>query len=278
MGTLYTHLDLNVDAAASIWLWRRAHSPDPWPVKTVPSTWDGSAIGPGDVALDMDAGGRGIRSRRNQDGSVSSCFHVILNEFLPEDGPLAEHEELLRPLADILDAQRRDGNLTRLGFPPRYGIYGLTGTFLALKLTCAQPEDLLDHFSRILDGFVRMAELSDEVGRLAQEIEFIGDVAVILDQNHLGLHRAVFRRGARFLIFRDGNNLGILREARERAHLGRLLEGQIQEAGWFFHPRGHLAARGTRKAPAATASRYEAHAIARMLDAALKRSGDLVPW
>lgn len=269
MGTLYTHLDLTVDAAASVWLWRRLHPEENWPLQHVPSTWDGVGIGAGDVAIDIDAGGRGIRSRRNPDGSVASCFRVILNEHMAQEGP-HDLEPLLRPIADLMDAQRRDGNLTRLGFPPRYGIFGLSGTFLALKHTCAGPEELLEHFSKILDGFVRIAELSDEVGRLAQEVELVGSVAVILDQNHLGLHRAVFRRGARFLVFKDGNNLGILREARERAHLGRLIQHQIQEPGWFFHPRGHLAARGTRKAPAQTPSRYAPRELAQMLDTALK--------
>lgn len=276
MGTLYTHLDLTVDAAAAVWLWRRLHSHDSWPMRTVPSTWDGADMAEEDVAIDIDAGGRGIRSRRNPDGSVSSCFRIVLTEHMPADSPWIDHEPLLRPLADLLDVQRRDGNLTRLGFPPRYGIYGLSGTFLALKHACSSIEELADHFSRILDGFVRMAELSDEVGRLAQSVELVGSVAVILDQNHLGLHRAVFRRGARFLVFKDGYNLGILREAREKAHLGRLIQAQIEESGWFFHPRGHLAARGTRKAPAPTSSRYHPRELAVMLDAALKTQNTLL--
>ena len=97
-----------------------------------------------------------------------------------------------------------------------------------------------------------------------------GEVAVLLDRDNPGLHRAIFRRGARFLVFKDGLNLGVLREARERRHLGEILQGRIDEPGWFFHPRGHLAARGTRRAPASTASRFAPHDIARILAEALQ--------
>lgn len=274
MATIYTHLDLDVDTAASIWLWRRLHSQEAWALKLVPATWDGSGLAEGDVALGLDAAGRGIRPRRSADGSVASCFHRILGEHLPPEA--AENEKLLRPIADLLDAQRRDGNLTRLGFPARYGIYALSGTFLALKLTARDEHDLLASFGRILDGFVHLAELSDEVGRLAQEAEMIGEVALVLDQNHPGLHRAVFRRGARFLVFKDGNNIGILREARERAHLAKLLKSRLEEPGWFFHPRGHMAARGSRRAPASTPSRYAPQDVARLLDAALKERAQVL--
>lgn len=272
MPILYTHLDLDVDTAASIWLWKRIYEDEEWELGLKPATWDGEGLGEDDVAIELDAKGEGIRSRRLPDGAVLSCFRVLLRDHLPED---MDHEEtqrleqLVGPIADILDAQRRDGNLSRLGYPPRYGIYGLTGTYLALKYTCRDESELLEVFSRILEGFVRLAELSCDVNRLAREVDMFGEVAVLLDQDNPGLHRAIFRRGARFLVFKDGNNLGVLREARERRHLGELLRNRIPEDGWFFHPRGHLAARGTRRAPAKDTSRFTPHDIARILAEAL---------
>ncbi len=273
MARIYTHLDLDVDTAASIWLWKRLFPEETWEVELKPATWDGSGMSADDVALELEAGGHGIRSRRLADGSVQSCFRVLLREELPEDLSEEEVRKLERevgPIADLLDAQRRDGNLTRLGFPSRYGIYGLSGTFLALKHMCPEPPELLEHFHRILDGFVRIAELSGEVARIVESTPFFGEVAVLLDEDKPGLHRAIFRRGARFLVFKDGNNLGVLREAREKRHLGDLLRGRIEEDGWFFHPRGHLAARGTRRAPATDPSRYPPEELARILASALE--------
>jgi hypothetical protein len=273
MPNLYTHLDIDVDTAASIWLWRRIYEGEEWRLELKPATWSGDGLTDDDVALELDAHGDGIRSRRQNDGSVQSCFRVILLEHLPEDMTDEEAdrlEQLVGPIADILDAQRRDGNLARLGYPPRYGIYGLSGTFLALKYTTETEQELVAVFSRILDGFVRLAELSCDVNRLAREVEMIGEVAILLDRDNPGLHRAIFRRGAKFLVFKDGHNLGVLREARERRHLGEILRDRIEEPNWFFHPRGHLAARGTRRAPARDPSRYTPHALAALLAEALE--------
>lgn len=278
MAVIYTHLDLDVDAAASIWLWRRLYKEQTWEVRLKPATWTGSDLQQEDVAIELEAAGNGLRARRNPDGSVSSCFRVIMTDCVP---PNYDHEDIERlermvgPIADLMDVQRRDGNLSRLGFPPRYGIYGLSGTFLALKRTTEDEKELLGDFSRILDGFMHLAELSTEVSQIADEVEFVGrEVAVIMDQDNPGLHRAIFRRGAKFIVFKDGKNLGILREARERRHLGNLLQERIKESGWFFHPRGHLAARGTRRAPARSDSQYQPAEIAKMLKEALESHGD----
>ncbi|KAA3611595.1 MAG: hypothetical protein DWQ01_05765 [Planctomycetota bacterium] len=274
MPNLYTHLDLDVDAAASIWLWQYLYSSQDWNVQLVPATWPGEEMRNDDMAIELEAEGKGIRARRNPDGTILSCFRIILNEWMPRDLNRLEHDRIYRmvgPIADLLDAQRRDGNLSRLGFPPRYGIYGLSGTFLALKKTAESETELLLEFERILDGFLHLAELSTEVHRLAEEVQFLGhQVAIISDQDNPGLHRAIFRRGAKFLVFKDGNNLGVLREARERKHLGELLSPRIEEEGWFFHPRGHLAARGTRRAPARTESRYTPLQLAEILQGALE--------
>jgi len=81
------------------------------------------------------------------------------------------------------------------------------------------------------------------------------------------VNAVLFSRGADFVVYVDGNNLGVVRrtDCSISTATDRLL-GLIREAGeegeWFVHPAGFLVARGTRKAPARTPSRLTAKQIA----------------
>jgi hypothetical protein len=66
-------------------------------------------------------------------------------------------------------------------------------------------------------------------------------------------------------IYQEGYNIGISRyPGRKKPNLA-ILEKHIKEKGWFFHPAGFLAARGTRKARSYSPSKYNTKDLAKLV-------------
>jgi uncharacterized UPF0160 family protein len=67
----------------------------------------------------------------------------------------------------------------------------------------------------------------------------------------------------KIVIYRDGNNIGLIRRDGEEIDLTKLQQ-YIDEEGWFFHITGFIAARGTKKAPADSPSKYKPDDLAKI--------------
>jgi len=72
-----------------------------------------------------------------------------------------------------------------------------------------------------------------------------------------GVHKYLFRQGFDIVILKDGNCAGVHRNHNVSQLFDmKMLNAYIDEQGWFYHSDGSFAARGTKKSPVLTPSRY----------------------
>ena len=107
---VYTHFNLDLDAAASLWFARKfipgAREAE---VLFVSASWDGAGIAEGDLALDISAGGRGIKGETHDDGRVGSCFAALVGMYAD-----ATDLEVLRHLVTFVEAQDANPHAVQL--------------------------------------------------------------------------------------------------------------------------------------------------------------------
>jgi hypothetical protein len=301
---IYTHVNPDLDAVTSVWLYRNFILPlqsivQEGPLKApevtfVPANWDGAGMEKGDVALDIDAGGKGIKGKKLSDGRVMSCFTSLMENYLTK-----VQKMILRPLGEYVDAQDSTGDavLTILseadfyldhvggdGFyrpwrrsdvPASLRVSTLTSVLGAIaRHANGDHQKTIELFSIILDGIY--ANGQDRLSAESEAFRAIHwkHVALIRDARYMATNGILFERGARFVIFVDGHNLGVLRKDTETVHLGKVVEpiirklapGELHE--WFFHSAGFLAARGTRKAPSQMPSMVDPERLAEAISIA----------
>lgn len=255
--TIWTHIQPDLDAAASVWAVRRYHGRRDDPVSFKPANWDGEGADPGDAIVDIDCPG-GVKGEI-VDGKRRSAFASLMTT-----AP-AEHREALRHVIDFVD--RVDSGepallgLSREEFLRDFYPVTLAGVWRALALTHEDQAEAIEAFGKVLDGLLKMRLERLRAEKAADAAEWVEHgvlrAAVIRDAGVFGVNAVLFERGADVVVFTDGHNIGAVRSDR---HGGRTLDAEplrslvAGEEGWFFHPAGFLAARGTRKAPAASPS------------------------
>lgn len=152
--------------------------------------------------------------------------------------------------------------------PAPIKLFHLSGFINALRTSGYSDEKIIGEVFRILDIYKPMLQKLAEAEALTENIPIhvISDVSVAVVENaDTRVNQALFEKGVDLIIFRDGNNLGILRNANvDKPDLtklkpfirGTLIDRRAEEEfeEWFFHPAGFIAARGTRKHPAKTPS------------------------
>jgi hypothetical protein len=75
---VHTHINVDLDAVAGVWAAGQFMGAQDTELVFVPANWDGDGIEDGDLALDIRAGGRGIKSTEHEDGTVGPCFAWII--------------------------------------------------------------------------------------------------------------------------------------------------------------------------------------------------------
>jgi len=300
--TIYTHIKPDLDAIASVWAWirfvlGRGIEDMLSSVKFVPANWNGAEIGPGDVALDIEAGGKGLKGHKRTmiDGSVRvmSAFASVIEKVA--DPGLSK---ALFPLTEFVEEQDSTGD----------GIFGIIseqgwlrddGTPVGRKdvpasLWLCNLASLRTIYERIygedIKVFVEMAKILDAIYEAALEREgaqaeaikarWYQQVALIENAKSKMTNGLLFEAGAKVVVFIDGFNLGAVRNSEETFNLGTIVRPIIEECAsdeiqsWFFHAAGFLAARGTYKAPALTPSRVPAAWLAEAISKAIGRCGE----
>ena len=195
----------------------------------------------------------------HHDGSAPSTARILWEKF-----KLPEWTKYLVELADYSDT----GKVLRLPAPVKY--FHLTGYINALRTYGYDDLVIVLRVIEILNTYIPMLQKLVEAEKLIEDVRIIGigdkyKVAIVENKPHT-VNQILFEyENVDFIIFKDGNNLGITRNAlidkpdlnKLRPHLEKMLkekgaEDEIKE--WFFHPAGFLVARGTRKHPAKTPS------------------------
>ena len=166
-------------------------------------------------------------------------------------------------LADYSDM----GKILRQPAPVKY--FHVTGLINALRTRGWTDIYILADMFEMLECYSTMLQKLVEAEKLVKDVLIIKlgrcKVAVVENKPHAVNQYLFEHEGVDFIIFKDGNNLGITRNAMvNKPDLNRLkpaLEERLREKGkpeefkeWFFHPAGFIVARGTRKHPAETPS------------------------
>ena len=213
------------------------------------------------VCLDIDAGGHGLKGIHNDDGTVSSCFKLIVDKYCN-----FQEKEALEYLVSFVDTQDSKGNACKFLIPESYDTYGgkvvgSLGINLIFRAIQSQnhrnDEIVLEKMSEILDGIleIRLSRQRAEVE--ANEAKIVGDnVAIVLNSKEYSTNAVLFERGIKAIVYVDGNNLGVVRGNISK-NMKDIVKPYVDESGeddWFYHPAGFLACRGSRKAPAENSS------------------------
>jgi len=208
----------------------------------------------------------------HHDGSAPSTARILWEKFGDE---LPEWAKYLVELADYSDT----GKVLRLPAPVKY--FHLTGYINALRAWGYDDIGVMHRIFDVLDVYVTMLKKLVEAEKLIEDVRIIGigdeyKVAIV-ENKPSTVNQILFEhKNVDFIIFKDGNNLGITRNAlidepdlnKLRPHLEKMLKekGKPEEfKEWFFHPAGFLVARGTRKHPAKTPSVLNPHDLVSLL-------------
>ena len=152
--------------------------------------------------------------------------------------------------------------------PQGVKLFHLSGYINAMRTAGYTDDKIILEVFRILDLYKPMLIRLAESEALTQNVpvhDINGVKVAVVENADTQINQALFEKGVDLIIFKDGNNLGITRNANvDRPDLSKLkpfIKSALvnRRAGrefeeWFFHPAGFIAARGTRKHPAKTPS------------------------
>ncbi len=269
---IYTHVSVDLDAASSVWAARKyIPGADKAAVVFVPANYNGADILPGDIAVDIYAGGRGLKGAQESNGHTHSCFLTILQQFAPREDMAA-----LRNLAAFIDAGDSTGNAIKVlapnTSPAEQGLlYAVSlGAVFDAEKNIHQGDDaaVVEWMSNILDSFLQMGREKVHAIELASKVVVIGGVATAHNKSGVVRHALYEEFGARMIVFVDERNnaLGIHRKNGESVRTDHpLIRAVVKAAGeteWFAHTAGFLFSCGSRKAPMKTMSRIRPEDLA----------------
>lgn len=234
-------------------------------------------MGDGDLAVDIAAGGRGLKGQKDPDGTVHACFSQIIVEHAP-----AEDRQALARLIAFIDAQDAHGSAVQHLAPGLdreaaevLASSGINAVLRALQSRHPRNDALVcERMAEIFDGMLQAGRARARAEAEADRAEVLpgGKVAIVRDSREFATNGVLFERGVRVIVYVDGMNIGLIRHSDETLRMDALdFRGTIAVAGehigddpggWFAHPAGFLFCRGSRKAPATTPSRVDPRDLA----------------
>lgn len=160
MGKIFTHQTVDLDAVLSVCvLWRFVKGMKEAEVEFRPSNWDGEGMGPFDVAIDMEAGGRGVKGHK-ENGTVHSCFALLMARYAPP-----EIYKSMWSLVEYVDLQDSTGNAVNVLFPDSdsrsraiISSVSLLSVFYALREKYRSDLEVVKAMYPIFCNIVRIAE------------------------------------------------------------------------------------------------------------------------
>lgn len=270
---IFTHLNPDLDAICSLWAARRfIPGAEHAEVAFRPANWDGAELGPEDLALDLEAGGKGVKGQKGEDGIVHSCFATIVAKYASD-----EDQAALAPLVRFVDAQDAHGSAVKHLVPEAepevqetLAFTGLNAVFRALQAVNRNDYIVLEKMAEILDGMLQAGRARQRAKAEAEtkaEVLTGGKVAILRNAKEYATSGVLFESGVQVIVYVDGNNLGLIRHSDQSLRMDHPdLKAVVEEAGeadeWFAHPAGFLYCRGSRKAPAETESKVSPKALA----------------
>lgn len=270
MATIFTHVNVDLDAVCSVWFARNVMR-HPGALAFKPANWGGSEAAEGDLVLDIDANGRGIKGAKG-DNIVHSCFASLVEKYADD-----RTKKALEALVQFVDIQDSKGSVVKTLIPEStketqdiLGACGLNAVLRALQhVHKGNDREVVDAMSEVLDGLLGCGLNRIDAEGEADQAELVanGTLAIVRNSKYFATNGILFERGVQAIVFIDGNNLGCCRRNDVAVRMdGPSTWDVVKEAGeageWFAHPAGFLFARGTRKAPASEPSRVNPYKLA----------------
>lgn len=246
------------------------------PIVYVSANWDGNGLEPGDMAVDISAGGHGIKGVKDADGTVHSSADYIISKYASREDALAI-KDLVR-FVDIQDAHGSVVNyLIKGSSSEARRVFAVTSIgAVSRALEYAHPNDsptVFNRMSEIFDGFLLMGRANVRAIAEADKAEIFanGKVALIRGKKERRTSHILLERGALVIIYVDGLNIGVRTGRKTFLRDGSIFRADhpvirqiVTEAGendWFAHSKGFLYCHGSRKAPALLPSKVDPYKI-----------------
>ena len=110
---IFTHFNVDLDAVCSVWAVRQfIPGARDAAIEFRPANWDGAEMAEDDIAVDIPAGGRGIKGEKGKNEIVHSCFASIVAKHAPP-----EDQSALASLVRFVDAQDAHGSAVKFLAP-----------------------------------------------------------------------------------------------------------------------------------------------------------------
>jgi len=272
---IFTHTNLDLDAACSVWAVRQfVPGAKNAQIEFRPSNWEGEEIEDEDFAVDISAGGKGIKGKKDDDGTIHSSFATIVEVYASQND-----KEALCGLVKFVDAQDSYGSALKFLAPgisrdaqEALGSTGINSVLRALQKFHGSDKVACERMSEIISGLLEFGRSRKFDQEEAQKAEILpcGKVAIVRDCGQNGVNGILFERGIRVIVYVDGNNIGLIRNNEEKTRMDHSdIRAVVEDAGeikeWFAHTAGFLFCRGSRKAPATNVSKVSPIALAKTM-------------
>jgi len=249
---IYTHTDLDIDAASSAALACLVYS---IPIEQVYFINAGitknefktnihlgnEKIKPCYLILDVDCEGLGIKGKQeviNGRTYVNSAFSSLLDYININD--INKAFSNVAVYIDNIDSHK---NINKNSTNDDVSFFT---TFIALKKVYTNDKKLLLVWKDVIEGIYSNylgMKLAIEEANNAQWP--YNNIAVIKNSRDSRASKILLNRGANFVIYQNGNNIGILINDEVPRTIATLLGQALPE--WFVHPSEFLVAWGTKK-------------------------------
>lgn len=299
---IFSHVNVDPDAFFSLWSGKKYIPRYQNAIFVfVPAYYDGSGMTEYDIAVDIDAGGRGIKGDLDENNNRHSCFKKIMETYAPE-----EDREALRHIIDYVDLQDTFGNAVNYAIPnltpEQYGIATAGQINMMLRaIQCEFPDKddqfVVDYMIPYVEGILKMKKSfnmakkgviqmvsgnnGNEVIRfelLGGQVEVLegGQVALVrnMDRNMIhGVRSGLYSSGVKIIVDSNDCNLSIGRKNEIRMRVDhpiirKVVEATGEQDDWFAHESGYLYGRGGSKGPYETPSKVDPYELAKAVNEA----------
>lgn len=225
-------LDLDAASAVSLYMLQKNITIDN--VVFVSADFDGKGMAEEDIAIDIFVEGKGIKGNPS---AFSSILHIIDKKYKK---PFAE-------LSKFIDAHDYTGNWkTAYVVDDNENIPTILETFRWLRRT-NDDEALLTIWFLVIKGIWLSYLDFIKAQKYADNAKWEKSVAIIEGKCPLQTSSILFKNGASFVVYNDGNNIGVMRSPDNEINLGEHLKKWFPD--WFHHPNGILSCWGSVKSP-----------------------------
>jgi len=262
---IYTHISVDIDAVSSVWFASRFMFPEEnLDIRFVSANWDGEEMEKEDVALDIHAGGKGIKGRTDKNGKVHSCFASLV--FACED---KEVKKTLKTLSYLIDKHDAFGSSSGGNKKNISAFIGLSISLRSLQAKHKSDYMVVSRMFEILDGLYEINKAKEDFRKnIGKYVEVVGRTALLIVEGQSATSsRGLFQRGFDAVVYVDGYSIGLLvRDGHsiDQPELKDFFRKSGEENEWYFHSAGYMVSRGTRKSPAETTSRIDPYQLAKV--------------